>query len=161
MFTDEQLTNEQSKSSKMADTSEIITLNVGGQLFDTTRHTLLSINDTFFTVLLSGRIPSYKDKNGALFIDRDPKLFAIILNYLRTNQLFGVSEENIDMMRHEAEFYGIAPLVKKLEAYDNLVNNPTCGGDILFHVSSFVSVFINNDLIYKYLPLHLDNAKGK
>lgn len=117
---------------EMGDQSEIISLNVGGQRFSTTRHTLQSVSDTFFTVLLSGRIPSYKDSTGAIFIDRDPELFSIILNYLRTHQLFNIREDNVDALKHEAQFYGISPMMKQLALYENMVSNPTCGGDILF-----------------------------
>ena len=59
-------------------------LNVGGVHFTTSRQTLVNSNavgrtsagagagaaDTFFTALLSGRIASEKDEQGALFIDR-------------------------------------------------------------------------------------------
>lgn len=124
----------EASSSPSSSASEIVTLNVGGQRFDTTRHTLLSINDTFFSVLLSGRLPSSKDQTGALFIDRDPALFAIILNYLRTNQLFAVTQANVEALKHEAQFYGISPLVRQLELYGSLVESPTCSGDILFQV---------------------------
>lgn len=55
--------------------------------FSTSRHTLTWIPDTFFTSLLSGRISTLKDESGAIFIDRDPTLFATILSYLRTRDL--------------------------------------------------------------------------
>uniref|UniRef100_A0A452GN35 Potassium channel tetramerisation-type BTB domain-containing protein n=1 Tax=Gopherus agassizii TaxID=38772 RepID=A0A452GN35_9SAUR len=44
-----------------------------------------------------------------IFIDRDPTVFAPILNFLRTKELDprGV---NISLLLHEAEFYGITPL---------------------------------------------------
>lgn len=51
--------------------------------FSTSKTTLNQISDTFFTSLLSGRIQSLRDENGAIFIDRDPDLFSLILNYLR------------------------------------------------------------------------------
>lgn len=51
--------------------------------FSTSKTTLNQIPDTFFTSLLSGRIQSLRDENGAIFIDRDPDLFSLILNYLR------------------------------------------------------------------------------
>lgn len=65
----------------------IVTLNVGGQRFSTSKSTLTSIPNTFFTSLLSGRINSVQDDSEAIFIDRDPKLFRRILNYLRTKQI--------------------------------------------------------------------------
>ena len=37
--------------------------------------------------MLSGRISSMRDEMGAIFIDRDPKLFRVILNYLRTRDI--------------------------------------------------------------------------
>lgn len=44
-----------------------------------------------------------------IFIDRDPTVFAPILNFLRTKELDprGVS---ISLLLHEAQFYGITPL---------------------------------------------------
>ncbi|OTF74300.1 hypothetical protein BLA29_003742, partial [Euroglyphus maynei] len=105
---------------------EIINLNVGGRKFTTSKNTLCSISDTFFTAMLMGGIPSYRDDSGAIFIDRDPDLFSIILNYLRTNKLHNVNEHNIDSLMDEAKFYSITPLVKKLELRGNLLSTPTC-----------------------------------
>lgn len=113
---------------------EVVKLNVGGRLFATTKETLCSINDTFFTSMLLGRITSSKDEDGAIFIDRDPEMFAIILNYLRTQQLFNVTDYNVDMLRHEAEYYGITPLCRQLALVEELVNLSTCGGDVFFQV---------------------------
>ncbi|KAI1284981.1 BTB/POZ domain-containing protein KCTD3 [Halotydeus destructor] len=105
---------------------EIINLNVGGQKFATSKYTLTSIPETFFTALLSGNIPSLKDATGATFIDRDPSLFSVILNYLRTRQL-NLEKYSLEALKHEAEFYGISPLVKKIEiCYDSLDTN-SCG----------------------------------
>ena len=77
-------------------TNDIVHLNVGGQRFSTSKRTLLSVQgeETFFTSLLSGRISSNEDENGAIFIDRDPTLFRLILNYLRTHQLHLLVEES-------------------------------------------------------------------
>ncbi|VDM98767.1 unnamed protein product [Thelazia callipaeda] len=116
---------------------QIVNLNVGGHRFATTRHTLTWIPDTFFTSLLSGRIPTVRDETGAfityqfkVFIDRDPEIFRIILNYLRTKQidLSGVSLVNL---KHEAQYYGLGPLVKRLTLCEEL---DECGcGDVLFN----------------------------
>lgn len=48
-----------------------------------------------------------------IFIDRDPSLFATILNFLRTKELHPRSI-NVHLLVHEAEFYGITPLGETL-----------------------------------------------
>lgn len=98
--------------------------------FSTSRQTLLWIPDTFFTALLNGRISTLRDETGAIFIDRDPSLFAIILNYLRTKDI-DLKNNEIRSVRHEAEFYGITPLVKRLALCEDL-NHSSCG-DVLFY----------------------------
>lgn len=109
---------------------DIITLNVGGRRFATSRQTLTWVPDSFFSSLLSGRIPSLKDEDGAIFIDRDPDTFVPILNYLRTKT---VNLRNVELraLKHEAEFYGIVPLVKRLVVCEELERS-NCG-NILFY----------------------------
>ena len=110
--------------------SEIINLNVGGTKFTTSRQTLTQTPDTFFTGLLSGRIMTFKDDTGAIFIDRDPVMFRVILNYLR-NRTLSLDDVNLKELKHEAEFYGLAPLVKKLSLCEEL-DRSGCG-DVLFY----------------------------
>ena len=110
--------------------SEIINLNVGGTKFSTSRQTLTQISDTFFTGLLSGRIMTFRDDTGAIFIDRDPVLFRVILNYLR-NRSLSLDEIKLKELKHEAEFYGLAPLVRKLALCED-VDRSGCG-DVLFY----------------------------
>lgn len=86
--------------------------------------------DTFFTALLSGRISSLKDDSGAIFIDRDPTLFGIILNYLRTRDI-DIKQCDLRMLRHEAEYYNISPLVRRLILCEDL-NHSSCG-DVWFY----------------------------
>lgn len=109
---------------------EIITLNVGGRRFSTSKQTLTWIPDSFFSSLLSGRISSLRDETGAIFIDRDPEAFVPILNFLRTKEL---DSRGIDLkvIKHEAEFYGITPLAKRLVLCEE-VSHSKCG-DVLFH----------------------------
>ncbi|CAI5450307.1 unnamed protein product [Caenorhabditis angaria] len=66
---------------------KIINLNVGGQRFATSSATLSWIPDTFFTSLISGRMHSVRDETDAIFIDRDPEIFRVVLNYLRTKEV--------------------------------------------------------------------------
>lgn len=111
-------------------TGDIVHLNVGGTRFSTSRQTLSWIPDSFFTALLSGRISSLRDETGAIFIDRDPKVFALILNYLRTRDI-ELKSVDIRALRHEAEYYGITPLVKRLVLCQDL-SQSSCG-DVLFY----------------------------
>ena len=98
--------------------------------FSTSRQTLTWIPDTFFTALLSGRISSLRDETGAIFIDRDPSLFSIILNYLRTKEI-DIKNCEIRALRHESEYYGLTPLVKRLALCEDLDHSPC--GDVLFY----------------------------
>ncbi|CAH1792251.1 unnamed protein product [Owenia fusiformis] len=111
-------------------TGEIITLNVGGTKFSTSKQTLTWIPDTFFTSMFSGRISTLHDDTGAIFIDRDPGLFAIILNFLRTKEI-DLLNIPVHALRHEAEYYGVTPLVKRLVLCEE-VEQSSCG-DVLFH----------------------------
>ncbi|KAM7398794.1 hypothetical protein PAMP_018104 [Pampus punctatissimus] len=116
--------------SNTARSGDIIHLNVGGKRFSTSRQTLTWVPDSFFSSLLSGRISTLKDETGAIFIDRDPSLFAPILNFLRTKELYPRSI-SVHMLMHEAEFYGITPLVRKLQLCDEL-DRSSCG-NVLFN----------------------------
>uniref|UniRef100_A0A4W4FT76 BTB domain-containing protein n=1 Tax=Electrophorus electricus TaxID=8005 RepID=A0A4W4FT76_ELEEL len=109
---------------------DIIHLNVGGKRFSTSKQTLTWVPDSFFSSLLSGRISTLKDETGAIFIDRDPSLFAPILNFLRTKELHPRSVD-VHLLMHEAEFYGITPLVRKLQLCDEL-DRSSCG-TVLFN----------------------------
>eukprot|EP00049_Salpingoeca_infusionum_P024510 m.16103 g.16103 ORF g.16103 m.16103 type:complete len:648 (+) comp6928_c0_seq2:389-2332(+) len=109
----------------------IITLNVGGVLFMTSRATLERGNsgdqESFLGALLSGRLPALCDENGALFIDRDPHLFSVILNYLRSSYLRLNDVEPAELL-HEAKFYGIASLIAELEIHAPNAEACACGG---------------------------------
>ena len=59
-----------------------IIFDVSGTLFSTTKDTLLRVEDSYFTsMLLSGNWKPQKD--GTYFIDRSPKCFGLILDYMR------------------------------------------------------------------------------
>ncbi|XP_022921061.1 BTB/POZ domain-containing protein KCTD3 [Onthophagus taurus] len=109
---------------------DILHLNVGGKRFSTSRQTLTCVQDTFFTALLNGRISSLRDEKGSIFIDRDPEIFAVILNYLRTREI-NLKNVDIKSLRHEAEYYGISPLVRRLMLCEEMTQS-TCG-DVLFY----------------------------
>lgn len=80
--------------------------------------------------MLSGRISSLRDDSGAIFIDRDPTLFGIILNYLRTRDI-DIKQCDLRILRHEAEYYNISPLIRRLVLCEDL-NHSSCG-DVWFY----------------------------
>lgn len=112
------------------DTSPIVELNVGGTRFSTSKETLTWVPESFFHSLFNGHISSYRDHQGAIFIDRDPKLFSVILNFLRSKQLH-LEGTDIKALRHEAEFFGVIPLVNRLLACEQ-ADTSSCG-NVYFH----------------------------
>lgn len=114
----------------MSNYQEIVNLNIGGTRFSTSWHTLTWVPDTFFTALLSGRIPTVRDETGAIFIDRDPNLFGLILNYLRTRDI-DLNNVNVRTLKHECDYFGITPLSRRLALCDEMTHS-SCG-DVLFY----------------------------
>lgn len=86
--------------------SGIITIDVGGQIFQTTRQTLsLAGPKSLFSRFSSadGTIP---------FIDRDPELFSILLSLLRTGNLPSKAKAfDFQDLIFESRFYGIENLL--------------------------------------------------
>lgn len=81
--------------------SEVVTLNVGGTTFRTTRGTLRG------SAMLDGLIGT----EGEHFIDRDPTLFPVILNRLRGSSceacISATPHGSLAQLQHEADFYGV------------------------------------------------------
>ncbi|CAF2544052.1 unnamed protein product [Rotaria sp. Silwood2] len=93
---------------------QIVTLNIGGQLFSTTIETLTK-EECLFTKMFNGRF-DLREHQGATFIDRDPTHFRILLNYLRTNTFIEPkSAQDRAELLLEAEYYQITSLIKQLK----------------------------------------------
>jgi len=90
---------------------EIVTLNVGGQLFTTLLSTLKSVeNSNLYKILFpmdSSQVE--KDENGAIFLDRPPECFEIILDSIRNNcQPPELDDELKEKnFKKELEFFGL------------------------------------------------------
>lgn len=62
---------------------EIVELNVGGTRFATTRSLLCQYRGTVLEAMFSGRWQLPTDAKGRIFIDRNPRMFERILEFLR------------------------------------------------------------------------------
>ncbi|XP_077070539.1 BTB/POZ domain-containing protein KCTD6 [Siphateles boraxobius] len=92
-----------------------VTLNVGGQLYTTSISTLQRYPDSMLGAMFRGDFPTTRDTQGNYFIDRDGTLFRYILNFLRTSELtLPVDFMETDLLRKEADFYQIEPLIQCL-----------------------------------------------
>lgn len=113
----------------------IVNLNVGGRIFTCTRETLLNAGPESLLCLLCNHdsaaegqdfsyLPVLKDEKGLIFLDRNPQLFEIVLDFLRTDccpdsLLAQLSERDDDgkllhRLRAEASYFCIVPLIQLL-----------------------------------------------
>lgn len=68
------------------DSQTKVKLNIGGSIFMTCIETLTLEKHNYFSALLSDQFNTKPHKDGEYFIDRDPKTFPYILNYLGIQQ---------------------------------------------------------------------------
>jgi hypothetical protein len=82
------------------DGGEIVTINAGGEcIIQTTRDTIcLAAPGTRFACLFSGRWENHvvKDAQGRIFLDHDPELIRLVVNYLRTKRLADPNDPPLD-----------------------------------------------------------------
>jgi hypothetical protein len=73
----------------MGDENDIVYLNVGGTKMATKRSTLCQIEGSLLASLFSGRWEDNveRDVDGHAFLDFNPKLFALVLDYLRAKKI--------------------------------------------------------------------------
>ncbi|XP_074317721.1 BTB/POZ domain-containing protein At5g41330 [Silene latifolia] len=103
--------------------SSIITINVGGQLFQTTHETLKQCPPNSI-------LSTFSNSNSVVpFIDRDPHFFSIILSFLRTNYLNSPISQTLIS---EFQFYGIHHLLI------NSLSNPSQFNPYTLHKSSLL-----------------------
>lgn len=96
---------------------QVVTLNVGGRKFVTTRSTL-NEGSTFFASLLSAEWQGGNlQKDGDLFLDANPEVFEYLLAFLRRSvppvswtRLEGFNLALYAAVQHEARFFGVSKL---------------------------------------------------
>lgn len=120
-----------------ADKSDIIKLNIGGQIFSTYKSTLTKkipkqnseelYAANLLEELLNGTQETRLDENGAIFIDRNPRYFEYILDYLRmanTNYDFSLPTRDILLdLEKDCVYFKINGLKELLLFYDSNILN--------------------------------------
>eukprot|EP01006_Ploeotia_vitrea_P034582 TRINITY_DN65762_c4_g1_i1.p1 TRINITY_DN65762_c4_g1~~TRINITY_DN65762_c4_g1_i1.p1 ORF type:complete len:918 (+),score=128.29 TRINITY_DN65762_c4_g1_i1:256-2754(+) len=92
-------------------------INVGGQLFVSSKQTLCAVHDNFFNKLLSGRMTVPYDTFGNLFVDRNSANFTIILERLRYGMVDLTSfRGSFAQLEDDAIFFGLPDLHQEIQA---------------------------------------------
>jgi len=109
--------SEQTQVGMTQELSGNVTLKVGSRKFQTTADTLKAFPESFFGLMASGISPPRFEKDGSVLIERNPKHFPFVLEYLR-NAGEGFTPPATtaaqDELRAEADFYGLPGLVTLL-----------------------------------------------
>jgi hypothetical protein len=91
-----------------ANLEEVLFLNVGGTIFNVRRELLCQYHDSMLARMFSGRWSLKEDRNGNIFIDRDPKLFSMVLSLLRDPEwIRTLSRDEIYFLKKELLYFGI------------------------------------------------------
>ncbi|PIC49224.1 hypothetical protein B9Z55_007898 [Caenorhabditis nigoni] len=99
--------------------SNIVKLNVGGTIFQTTQATLTKF-DGFFRTMFETPIPVPQDESGAIFVDRSPKHFDLILNFMRDGHVdLQKYSEDVTEIQKEAEYYLLDGLMESCAKITN------------------------------------------
>ncbi|KAK9158054.1 hypothetical protein Scep_004628 [Stephania cephalantha] len=103
----------QQSSKKSEHNNNIVTINVGGRLFQTTHQTLTLAGPNSLLSTLSSRVRVPCDSLPP-FIDRDPHMFSLLLSFLRTGTLPSKAQSlpfDLRDLIFEAQFYGLDSLL--------------------------------------------------
>eukprot|EP00088_Acartia_fossae_P043775 TRINITY_DN4624_c0_g1_i12.p1 TRINITY_DN4624_c0_g1~~TRINITY_DN4624_c0_g1_i12.p1 ORF type:complete len:313 (-),score=50.32 TRINITY_DN4624_c0_g1_i12:276-1214(-) len=102
----------------MPEENDWLTLNIGGQRFTTCRSTLAREPNCMLARMFameSTLRPCEQDAQGAYLIDRSPKYFEPILNFLRTGTLIIDPNVNPTGVLEEAKYFGMDSTIPQLE----------------------------------------------
>ncbi|CDR95630.1 kelch repeat and K+ channel tetramerisation domain containing protein, putative [Babesia bigemina] len=90
-------------------TQTMVDINVGGVVFETSRHTIAKQPTSFLADLISGRHEVGRDRQGRIFLDRDYELFRLILNFMRNPECLPVPKDLAEstLILNEAAYYKI------------------------------------------------------
>eukprot|EP01087_Luapelamoeba_hula_P020646 TRINITY_DN707_c0_g1_i2.p1 TRINITY_DN707_c0_g1~~TRINITY_DN707_c0_g1_i2.p1 ORF type:complete len:275 (-),score=29.44 TRINITY_DN707_c0_g1_i2:76-900(-) len=91
-----------------AGTENIVDLNVGGQHITTLRSTLTKDRKSMLAAMFSGRHKISTDHKGRACLDRDPRVFLLLLNYLRTDSVDHVLGNDMRLLQNEMAYFQVS-----------------------------------------------------
>ena len=94
-------------SGKFGASANFMKINVGGTVFTTRKSTLMRVDGTYLAAIASGRFEDERDEHGNIYIDRDPRHFEYILNWLRDPDAPQAWPEQDQGLLHELMFFGL------------------------------------------------------
>ena len=126
-----------------SDLYKIVILNVGGMLISTLKSTLTDRESLLSAMFTNENMITY-DNNGAVFIDRDPELFKIVLNWLRS----GYIDPDIidDRLIREFDYFGfeLPNEISIYQYYKLFIPNDTCGVAAIKELKYILEIYKNN-----------------
>ena len=98
---------------------DIIKLSVGGRIFVTKRCTLCAYPDSLLGKIFDpdSKFARPAEIDGCVFIDRDPDMFAHVLNYLRGNSKYQseLCKDELLKLECEADYYSLHDLLLEVK----------------------------------------------
>jgi len=117
--------------------SDVLTLNVGGRLFTTTRMTLTSNSDTILARMfdVASPFPPARIVDGAYFLDSNPDVFAVILDFLRYRTVIIPPNISPEAIQAQAQYFGLESLVDQIEVRKSACKLRVNAGGTVFETS--------------------------
>jgi len=105
--------------------NDIITLDVGGTLFRTSRSTLCKHSGSTLATMFDpeSQIPPGVMKDGAYFMDNDPEISKLVLNYLRFDEPIStkdLSENLVRILRKNADYLQLPNMIDDTKDTPNI-----------------------------------------
>ena len=99
------------------DTQKWVKFNVRGSIFLISNETLRNCKEGMFEAMFSERWPRTYDNDGCIFIDRSPRMFHYVTEFLMDGYVpkFRPGSEKLMALMKEADYFGLEELLAELQ----------------------------------------------